>query len=358
MPNKALVAAGAAFVLPFALVVTVAVQTTTGNAAASSDPNTGAIGGGLRPGSVPAPYAPWIERAAGACPGLPAPVLAAQLHQESGFRPDAMSDAGAEGIAQFTAGTWATWGTDADGNGVASPFDPADAITAQGRLMCALLGKGRSSGYADPPIEQALAGYNAGWQRVVQYEGVPPQTFAGGQTYRYVHAIMDAAATYSAPVTDGGPVAMPADFTLPASTPAPVRTAIEWALRQRGTWYHLGGTCTNAHGTDPAHWCDCSSLVQQAYRAAGIALPRTTFAQIAQGQPIAVDAPLPGDLVFSPGADGTPTAPGHVALYIGQGLLLEAPHTGAQVRLTPYAAVRNARTARDRVTAIRRVVPQ
>lgn len=358
MPNQMLVAAGAAFALPIALVVGVTVQTTTGNAA-SPGPDTGAIGGGLRPGSVPGPYVPWIERAAGNCPGLPAPILAAQLHQESGFRPNAVSSAGAEGIAQFTLGAWATWGADADGNGAASPFDPPDAITAQGRLMCALLRKGRASGYADPPVEQALAGYNAGWQRVVQYEGVPPTSFAGGETYRYVRAIVRAAATvFSAPAVNAGPAPLPADVTLPGSTPAVVRTAIEWALAQRGTWYHLGGSCTDAHGTDPARWCDCSSLVQQAYRAAGISLPRTTFAQVGQGQPVAVDSPLPGDLVFSPGTDGTASAPGHVALYIGQGLLIEAPHTGAQVRLIPYTAVRNAAEARNRVTAIRRIVPQ
>lgn len=357
MANKALIGAGVAFVLPFALIVGVTLQTTT-STAASSDPNTGPIGGGLKPGSVPAEYAPWIEKAAGACPGLPAPVLAAQLHQESGFDPNATSSAGAQGIAQFMPGTWATWGVDADGSGVASPLDPGDAITAQGRFMCALLGKAQHSGYADPPIEQALAGYNAGWARVVQFQGVPPESFADGQTYHYVRDIMAAAAAYTATTGPSGAVDLPANFTLPASTPEPVRIAIAWALQQRGGWYHLGGTCTDAHGADPAGWCDCSSLVQQAYGAAGITLARTTYAQVDEGQSVALDSPMPGDLVFTPGSDGTPDQPGHVGMYIGGGLLVEAPHTGAQTRVVTYASWRNSPSPEMRIVAVRRIVPQ
>ncbi len=256
-------------------------------------------------------------------------------------------------------GTWTAWASDADGDGIASPFDPADAITAQGRLMCALLHKGQRSGYPDPPIEQALAGYNAGWARVVQYEGVPPESFAGGQTCHYVHSIMAAAHRYAGVAAPAdSEVALPADFTLPGSTPPPVRAAIEWALRQRDAPYREGGTCTDAHGTDPTRWCDCSSLVQQAYRAAGITLPRTSYAQVRVGQAVTADTPLPGDLLFTPGTNGTPTTPGHVALYIGNGLLIEAPHTGTPIRLTPYEAVRNASSPENRVVAIRRVVPQ
>jgi cell wall-associated NlpC family hydrolase len=351
------VGAGAAFALSFALITGFTLAASTGRAADSGSPDTGAIGGNLRPGSVPAAYAAWIEKAAGACPGLPAPVLAAQLHQESGFQPNEVSPAGAEGIAQFVPGTWNTWQVDADGDGVASPFEPADAITAQGRLMCSLLGKAQRSGYPDPAIEQSLAGYNAGWARVEQYQGVPPISFAGGQTFRYVRAIMAAAATYTAPAGPSGPVDLPAGFTLPESTPAAVRTAVGWALRQRGGWYHLGGSCTAALGSDPNRWCDCSSLVQQTYRAAGLTLPRTTQTQVRIGQAVSVDSPLPGDLVFSPGLDGTPAAPGHVALFIGDGLLIEAPHTGARIRLVTYASWRNATSPTNRVVAVRRIVP-
>ncbi|RKF23637.1 peptidoglycan endopeptidase, partial [Micromonospora globbae] len=78
---------------------------------------------------------------------------------------------------------------------------------------------------------------------------------------------------------DGQPgaeqIPLPDGFTLPPGTPPQVVTAIGWALAQRGTPYTFGGDCTAPHSGIPARQCDCSSLLQQAYRAAGIAIPRT-----------------------------------------------------------------------------------
>ena len=53
----------------------------------------------------------------------------------SGFRANALSSAGAEGVAQFLPGTWTTWGRVEDGDGVADPWDPADAIPADARML-------------------------------------------------------------------------------------------------------------------------------------------------------------------------------------------------------------------------------
>ena len=70
-----------------------------------------------------------------------------------------------------------------------------------------------------------------------------------------------------------------------------------------------------------------------AYRAAGIDLPRTTFQQVYSGDPVYSTADLEaGDLLFVPGSDGTATAPGHVGMYIGSGLVIEAPQTGREDR--------------------------
>ena len=342
------------------LVLFVAVATGAGgsrmNLAASGEgtPN-GESGGGLRPGSVPAAYEPWIAAAATACPGLSAPVLAAQLNQESGFNPNATSAAGAQGIAQFMPGTWQTWKVDADRDGQASVWEPADAITGQGHMMCALLKKATASGYPGDPIALALAGYNAGWGAVQRYRGVPPASFAGGQTTDYVKSILASAPEYAAAT---GADQVPAEYELPANTPPAVRIAIGWALKARGGWYHHGGDCTAPLGTDPAHQCDCSSLVQQAYRAAGISLPRVTQDQVRVGTAASLDAPLPGDLIFAQGIteQGAPPGPGHVGLYLGSGWLLEAPHTGAQTRVVSYASWRTSTSAITRVVAVRRVV--
>jgi cell wall-associated NlpC family hydrolase len=128
-----------------------------------------------------------------------------------------------------------------------------------------------------------------------------------------------------------------------------VAVAISWALAQLGTPYSYGGDCTAARSGNPAHQCDCSRLVQQAYGHAGISLARTAADQSRVGTPISVDRIQPGDLIFESGVDGTPTNPGHVALALGNGYLVEAPHTGAVVRIAP--------TFLPDVVAVRRVVP-
>ncbi|MEV5950341.1 bifunctional lytic transglycosylase/C40 family peptidase [Streptomyces sp. NPDC051993] len=313
-------------------------------------------------GGVPAEYAQLIINAAAACnEGLAPSILAAQLEAESNFDPTAIShDANhnpvAYGIAQFIPDTWATRGVDGNGDGVKNVMDPADAIPAQGRMMCGLLrdAKGHPD-YSGAPIELALAGYNAGWGNVDRFRGVPPKSFARGETYDYVHKIMDGAAKFAAPVSSTN-VALPANYSLPSDTPAAVRTAVAWALQQRGGWYQWGGDCTQPLGDTPSRRCDCSSLMQQAYKAAGIDLPRTTFEQVDIGRQVSMDAPKPGDLVFNAGSDGSDARPGHVGMYIGNNMLIEAPRTGVQTRVVSYSSWRGSTSALTRITAVRRVV--
>jgi cell wall-associated NlpC family hydrolase len=150
----------------------------------------------------------------------------------------------------------------------------------------------------------------------------------------------------------GDDVPLPAGFTLPAGTPGAVVAAVGWALAQRGTPYAYGGDCTAPRSGDPARQCDCSSLVQQAYRAGGVSLPRVTGDQVQAGTPVAGLADLkPGDLIFIPGSDGTADRPGHVGLYIGAGLLVQAPHTGDVVKISAVSGWTSQKAA------IRRIVP-
>ncbi|HEV2343109.1 MAG TPA: NlpC/P60 family protein [Actinocrinis sp.] len=94
--------------------------------------------------------------------------------------------------------------------------------------------------------------------------------------------------------------------------------AIAFAKSKLGTWYLWGGT-------GPQY--DCSGLVQAAWAAAGVSLPRTTYEQVNVGY--AVPAILgdlePGDVIFYNGDE-------HEALYIGGGLVIHAPTTGMQVQ--------------------------
>lgn len=143
------------------------------------------------------------------------------------------------------------------------------------------------------------------------------------------------------------PGAVPAGYKIPADAPPKVQTAIRWALGQLGTPYQWGGSCTDSHGSDPMGRCDCSSLMQQSYKAAGIALSRTTYTQVKEGKPVSVDALQPGDLVFT---EGTAEVPEHVGMVVGQGLIVNAPHTGDVVRLATVASWK------PQILAARRVV--
>ncbi|MGA5304574.1 C40 family peptidase [Nucisporomicrobium flavum] len=146
-------------------------------------------------------------------------------------------------------------------------------------------------------------------------------------------------------VCDGGDnvpataTTLPPRFTLSAGTPRPLGAAIGWALGQLGTPYTFGGDCTAAHSGVPAHQCDCSSLMQQAYRHAGYSIPRVTADQVHAGTPVPGPAALlPGDLIFVPGSDGTMSRPRHVGMYLGSGLIVQAPKTGDVVKIIKLSA--------------------
>jgi cell wall-associated NlpC family hydrolase len=139
-------------------------------------------------------------------------------------------------------------------------------------------------------------------------------------------------------VPRGTTASLPRHFSLPPGTPVAVALAIRFAIDQLGTAYDFGGTCTDAHSSNLALHCDCSSLVQQAYRAGGIPLPRTTFDQVNVGTAVYSTSSLrPGDLLFLVGSDGSPSSPGHVGMYIGDGLVIQAPQTGQNVQLSPLS---------------------
>ena len=145
-------------------------------------------------------------------------------------------------------------------------------------------------------------------------------------------------------VPASGTTRLPAGFLLPTDTPAAVQAAIRYSVAQLGKPYLWGATGPDAF--------DCSGLVMMAYRAGGFSIPRTTFQQVLVGTPIyGLGALTPGDLLFSAGSDGTATDPGHVGMYLGSGLVIEAPKSGEPVMVTPLAHYWQQETV-----AIRRIV--
>jgi cell wall-associated NlpC family hydrolase len=87
---------------------------------------------------------------------------------------------------------------------------------------------------------------------------------------------------------------------------------------------------------------DCSGLMVAAWADGGHALSRTTYSQIHDGTPTRESLLSPGDLVLTPGSDGTLASPGHVGMFIGQGLVVQAPHTGDVVTVVTYTSLAGA----------------
>jgi cell wall-associated NlpC family hydrolase len=129
-------------------------------------------------------------------------------------------------------------------------------------------------------------------------------------------------------VPASGSTRLPAGYALPPDTSQLIQTVISYAVAQLGKPYIWGGT-------GPAGY-DCSGLVMMAYRAAGIDIPRTTYQQVDVGTAVYSLGQLePGDLLFTAGSDGTNTDPGHVGMFIGDGIVIAAPETGEDIMPTP-----------------------
>jgi peptidoglycan DL-endopeptidase CwlO len=202
---------------------------------------------------------------------------------------------------------------DVNNDGTASVYDPADAIAGAARYL----------------IEHGVQSDPAA------------AVFAYNHSASYVQLVMSFAGTYasggftvSAVPADSVPGCLPGLDRLTGAHgvgPVPnntVATAISYAEAQLGKPYLFGGTGPDAF--------DCSGLVMMAYRAAGVDIPRTSQQQWFWGPQVPASQAEPGDLVFFAGADGTPTAPGHVGLVIGHDVMIEAYATGFPLRVSPF----------------------
>lgn len=110
---------------------------------------------------------------------------------------------------------------------------------------------------------------------------------------------------------------------------------IQSALSLVGTQYELGGNVgsrsSGVYGSK-VMGVDCSGLTQYAYRAAGIAIPRYSKSQTTIGHRTSIKKAQPGDIIGWNQGNGVM---GHVAIYLGNGMMVEAPQPGKQVRVVP-----------------------
>ena len=124
----------------------------------------------------------------------------------------------------------------------------------------------------------------------------------------------------------------------PGSSSA-AQTAIDAAVRYLGTPYAWGGGGRNGPGPGLAPdegviGFDCSGLTQYAYAQAGISIPRNSRAQYAALPKVSADDLQPGDLVFWASNPGNPATIYHVAIYLGNGRIVQAPESGDVVKVS------------------------
>jgi cell wall-associated NlpC family hydrolase len=139
-----------------------------------------------------------------------------------------------------------------------------------------------------------------------------------------------AAATATLPTSPVVNDGLSANYVIPAGATAAESVAITYALAQLGKPYLWGGT-------GPAAF-DCSGLTMMAWARADVTLLHYTGDQINEGTAVAsYDDISPGDLVLVPGSDGTVANPGHVGIYLGDGLVESAVDVQYGVIVQPYS---------------------
>jgi cell wall-associated NlpC family hydrolase len=197
------------------------------------------------------------------------------------------------GIGGKAGNSFATYAVDADGGG-ADVYSPADAVFTAANYLC------RNGAAQGRDVAGAVFAYNhADW---------------------YVSKVLAIASGYAA--TQGLPPGAPAEQVAAA--------AVQFAYSQLGHPYRWGATGQQG-------FYDCSGLMLQAYRAGGVQLPRTSREQWFVGARVWNVGDLqPGDLVFYADNLADPSTIHHVGIYIGAGNMIDAPYTGAVVRITPF----------------------
>jgi cell wall-associated NlpC family hydrolase len=204
-----------------------------------------------------------------------------------------------------------------DGAAAGTPFPTVQAgVTAQVQLLKEVV-LGNATTFAEPRVAPDWGGASGitTWAGLAGTWASAPDYWNPAMSSIYASMLAGTGVTVAPsppPCVPGGPANLAAMFA--------------FAEAQLGKPYLFGGTGPDAF--------DCSGLTMMAFRAAGISLPRTAGEQYVATAASAVpySQARPGDLLFwsftGNGADAH-----HVAIYLGNGQMLDAAHTGTVVRI-------------------------
>ncbi|MFI5606293.1 C40 family peptidase [Amycolatopsis sp. NPDC051903] len=272
----------------------------------AQEPGQGASGGGGK-----TPLEQWADSLSGPL-DIPAAALMGYAGGELALRSEdpgchlswvtlagvgeASSDHGRQGANPLglSSAMWQKYGSKIPGVGKPALTDAASASVAAGRALCA-------SG-AD------LSAGTGWWKSIAAY--------ASKDTELFRQRVLGNAQLYATLSLD------------PAKASSPAVRATRFALGQLGLPYVWGGNGPDAG----AAGFDCSGLTKASYDSAGVALPRTADSQF-RATPRVAGEPQLGDLVFY----GDPaTRIHHVGLYLGNGLMINAPTEGQAIQIHTY----------------------
>ncbi|MDQ2836983.1 MAG: NlpC/P60 family protein [Actinomycetota bacterium] len=211
----------------------------------------------------------------------------------------------------------------------AQGYATADQAVAQSLGASTTAAKPATDG--DPLVDKFAASHHQGdsgkdvmeFQRELKQLGYDPGTADGQWGPATQKALQDYQAQhhYVAGAGSGTSIDLPGNLGVVQAPNAQAAAAVRAALSQTGLPYRYGGK-------NPATGLDCSGLTSWAYRQAGSPIPDGSANQ-AVGMPVQQADIQPGDLAVWRGS------PGHVAMVIGDDKMVEAPHRGAHVHISP-----------------------
>lgn len=211
--------------------------------------------------------------------------------------------------------------------------DNPDALLAQSGLMTTIGDREAAAIQRLADAQRALASDNADLTaQASRLQGTINQLNAAkkdaeGKAAATKARLASLTAQQRAAVLNAGQGSVPVGMTCDQANIPPlsarIQAVIDYACAQLGKPYQWAA--------DGPRSFDCSGLTMQAWAQAGVNLPHLASAQYSDGTHISLSQAQPGDLLFRNGL-------GHVGIYIGNGLMIHAPHTGDVVRIAPISS--------------------